>query len=68
MVGAVLGLLLLAALVAALWKGGVFARLRLFQKKAEEAAGDLKSTRASVRGGPARRAHDSGSGPTTDRD
>ena len=69
------GLLLLAALVAALWKGGVFARLRLFQKKAEEAAGELKSTRtsvvrASVRGGPSsRRAHNAGSSPTTaDRD
>ena len=61
-VGAVLGLLLLAALVAALWKSGVFARLRLFQEKAEEAAGELKSTRASVRGS-SRRAHDSGSGP-----
>ena len=71
-VGAVLGLLLLAALVAALWKSGVFARLRLFQKKAEEAAGELKSTRssvvrASVRGPSSRRAHDSGAGPN-DRD
>ena len=31
--GAVLGLSLLAALVVGLWKGGVFSRLRIFQKK-----------------------------------
>ena len=34
-VGAVLGLLLLAALVVGLWKGGVFSRLMIFQKKAQ---------------------------------
>ena len=58
-VGAVLGLLLLAALVVGLWKGGVFSRLRIFQEKAEGAQ------RASVRGS-SRRAHNSG-GPTAEK-